>query len=292
MDGEVPAVFPVSGRQMSFTVKNNALWPNDLEENFQYLEERYQVMGIETRRQSFVWRGMPQMNLIAEIPGSDPSLDPVLMADHIDTAFDEDRIFTQYCSSSPSRAPTTTRAPAPRCCAPPRCSRTAIPVRTIWLVHFTGEEFPADDLGARWLVSQMLGDKQDIAGLVLLDMIGYAGVGATQFQINPGPHAASIEMGRVALDAAADQAPDLTPLYEPRYSDRSFLYNTDGLIFSRERLSRRVHQRAPQLLHEAHAGRVPRHERHVGQDELRLRREAHQDRRSRRSRAWRTCRAQ
>ena len=91
-------------------------------------------------------------------------------------------------------------------------------MRTIWLVHFTGEEFPADDLGARALVSKMLGDKQDIAGLVLLDMIGFAGVGESQFQINPGPHAASLEMASVALDAAADQAPDLTPLLEPRYS--------------------------------------------------------------------------
>ena len=30
----------------------------------------------------------------------------------------------------------------------------------------------------------------------------------------------------------ADVAPQLTPLLEPRYSDRSYLYNTDGIIFS------------------------------------------------------------
>ena len=276
MDGEVPAVFPVSDRVESFTVKNNALWPNDLEENFQYLEERYQVMGIETRRQSFVWRDMPQMNLIAEIPGSDPSLDPVLMADHIDTAFDEDRIFTQLQFIAVPGADDNSSASA----ALLRAAETlkdSHPVRTIWLVHFTGEEFPADDLGARQLVSQMLGDGQDIAGLVLLDLIGYAGVGESQFQINPGQHAASIEMGRVALDAAADQAPDLTPLLRAALLDPQLpvQHRRDHLL--RERLSRRVHQRAPQLLHEAHEGRLPRHERHVGQDELRLRREAHQD---------------
>ena len=163
MDGEVPAVFPVSGRVESFTVKNNALWPNDLEENFQYLEERYQVLGIETRRQSFVWRGMPQTNLIAEIPGSDPSLDPVLMADHIDTAFDEDRIFTQLQFIAVPGADDNSSASAALLRAA-EMLKDSHPARTIWLVHFTGEEFPADDLGARQLVSQMLGDGQDIAG--------------------------------------------------------------------------------------------------------------------------------
>jgi len=230
MDGEVPAVYP-SGRVESFDFKNNALPDNDLQECFDYLEERYAVMGIETRRQSFVWRDMPQMNLIAEIPGSDPNLDPVLMADHIDTAFDEDRIFTQLQFIAVPGADDNSSASAALLRAAEMLEDSG-PVRTIWLVHFTGEEFPADDLGARQLVSKMLGDKQDIAGLVLLDLIGYAGVGESQFQINPGPHAASLDMASVALDAAADQAPDLTPLLEPRYSDRSFLYNTDGLIFS------------------------------------------------------------
>ncbi len=232
LDGEVPAVYPVSDRVESFKVKNNALWPNDLQKCFEYLEERYQVMGIETRRQSFTWRDMPQMNLIAEIPGSNPNLAPVLMADHIDTAFDEDRhdqLQLQFIAVPGADDNSSASAALLRAAETLKDSH---PARTIWLVHFTGEEFPADDLGARQLVSRMLGDKQDIAGLVLLDLIGYAGVGESQFQIQPGQHAASLEMASVALDAAADQAPDLTPLLEPRYSTRSFLYNTDGIIFS------------------------------------------------------------
>ncbi len=176
MDGEVPAVFPVSGRVESFTVKNNALWPNDLQKCFEYLEERYQVMGIETRRQSFTWRGMPQMNLIAEIPGSDPNLDPVLMADHVDTAFDERLIVNFHEVVAVPGADDNATASAALLRAA-EVLKDRHPVRTIWLVHFTGEEFPADDLGARELVSKMLGDKQDIAGLVLLDMIGFAGAG-------------------------------------------------------------------------------------------------------------------
>jgi Peptidase family M28 len=231
MDGEMPAIFPVTRRVVSFTCKNNALPYNQLEQNFQYLEERYQIMGIATQRQSFFWRGMPQTNLIAVIPGSDPRLAPVLMADHIDTAFDEDEIVNFHNVIAVPGADDNSSASAALLRAA-EVLKDRHPVRTIKLVHFTGEEFPADDLGARQLVSEMLGDRQDIAGLVLLDMIGFSGVGENQFQISPGQHAPSIEIGRIALDAAADQAPDLTPLYEPRYSTRSYLYNTDGIIFS------------------------------------------------------------
>ena len=230
MDGEAAAVFPISGRVKRFTVKNNALPDNQLEDVFCYLEERYAQIGLETWRQSFTWRGMPQTNLVAEIPGSSPGLDPVLMADHIDTAFDEDLAIKGIYMAVPGADDNSSASAALLRAA--EVLRDRHPVRTIWLVHFTGEEFPADDLGCRALVSKMLGDRQDIAGMVLLDMIGFAGVGESQFQVNPGPHAASLEIASIALDAAADQAPDLTPLLEPRYSDRSYLYNTDGIILS------------------------------------------------------------
>jgi len=230
MDGEAEAVFPISGRHVTFTVKNNALADNQLEAVFAYLEERYAQIGLRTWRQSFVWRGMPQTNLIAEIPGSDPTLAPVLLADHVDTAFDEDLALKSIYLAVPGADDNATASAALLRAAAVLKDRH--PQRSIWLVHFTGEEFPADDLGARALVSEMLTDGQDIAGLVLLDMIGFAGVGETKFQINPGPHAPSLQMASVALDAQADVSPQLTPLLEPRYSDRSYLYNTDGIILS------------------------------------------------------------
>jgi hypothetical protein len=63
-------------------------------------------------------------------------------------------------------------------------------------------------------------------------MIGFAGVGESQFQLSPGGDAMSRQMASVMLDAATDVSPQLTPLLENRYSDRSYLYNTDGIIFS------------------------------------------------------------
>jgi hypothetical protein len=230
MDGEAPAVFPLSGRQVTFTDKNNALAGNQLQDVFSYLEERYAQLGLQTSRQSFTWRGMPQTNLIAVIPGSDPKLAPLLLADHVDTAFDEDLALKAIYQAVPGADDNASASAALLRAATVLKDRH--PQRAIWLVHFTGEEFPADDLGCRALVSKMLGDKQDIAGLVLLDMIGFAGVGETQFQINPGAQAASLNMAAVALDAQADVSPQLTPLLEPRYSERSYLYNTDGIILS------------------------------------------------------------
>jgi hypothetical protein len=230
MDGETAAVFPISGRSVTFTNKNNALPANQLQDAFSYLEERYAQMGLRTWRQTFVWRGMPQTNLFAEIPGSDPKLAPVLLADHVDTALDESLAIKSIYQAVPGADDNASGTAALLRAAVVLKDRN--PQRTIWLVHFTGEEFPADDLGARALVSQLLADHQDIGGLVLLDMIGFAGTGETQFQINPGPHAGSLRMASVALDAAADVSPQLTPLLEPRYSERSYLYNTDGIILS------------------------------------------------------------
>ena len=42
----------------------------------------------------------------------------------------------------------------------------------------------------------------------------------------------SVHIAAVALDASADVSPQLVPLFRSRYDDRSYLYNTDGIIFS------------------------------------------------------------
>lgn len=230
MDGEAEAVFPISGRRETFTSKNNALPDNDLHEAFDYLEERYAALDLESWRQDFVWRGMPQTQVIAEIPGTDSGLEPLLVADHVDTAFDEDLAAKGIYLAVPGAIDNATGTAAVLRTA--EVLKDLQPRRTIWLVHFTGEEFPADDLGARELVSRMLGDRQDIYGLVLVDMIGFAGENQPQFQLSPGKDAISVHMASVALDASADVSPQLRPLYRSRYDGRSYLYNTDGIIFA------------------------------------------------------------
>jgi Zn-dependent M28 family amino/carboxypeptidase len=116
---------------------------NQLAAVFDYLEERYEQLGLSTWRQEFVWRGMPQTNLVAVIPGSDGRLAPLLIADHVDTAFDEDLALKGIWMAVPGADDNATGTAALLRAAD--VLRDRDPRRTIWLVHFTGEEFPADD---------------------------------------------------------------------------------------------------------------------------------------------------
>ncbi len=232
LDGEQDAVFS-GGRTARFVRKNSADPRNQILDVVRYLEERYRRLGIRTRRQEFTWRGIPQANLIAVIPGTgtDASRRPVIMADHVDTAFCDD-VFEKFGQ----------RVSAPG--ADDNLSATGVLLRAaeilrdrklpqdIWLVHLTGEEFPADDLGARHFVGRLLRDRQDIAGLVLMDMIGHReSANDMIFQVNPGDDEPSMRMAGTALDAAAGIT-RFAPVLRTRYDPRSYLYNTDGLIFS------------------------------------------------------------
>jgi len=232
LDGEKEAVFPASKRKMFFTKKNSADKDNQLRELVAYLEERYRELGIKTWRQDFSWRGIKQSNLIAVIPGSDPSLKPVLMADHIDTAFCED-IFEE--SGGPKRV---SSPGAGDDCAATAALLGSAPIlrdlklrRDVWLVHLTGEEFPADSLGSRHFASQLLKDKQDVEGVVLLDMIGRRGKKGKVLQISPGDSPESLKLAKASLDAAK-RTPGLEPVVRTRFDKKSHLYNTDGAVFS------------------------------------------------------------
>ena len=227
--GETTAVFPLSGRQEKFTKKNNIEKDNQLDAVVSYLEERYAKLGIKTRRQEFLWRGAKQANLIAVIPGADHSR-PILMADHIDTAFCEDIFGKGGSRVSAPGADDNMSAAAALLRAAEVLNGKGL-ARDIWLVHLTGEEFPADDLGARYFIGELLKSKTEIGGLVLLDMIGWRQDGDPVFQLSAGESAGSLGLAQVALDAAK-AFPQLTPALRTRFDKRSYLYNTDGLIFS------------------------------------------------------------
>jgi Zn-dependent M28 family amino/carboxypeptidase len=233
LDGEAEAVFPLSGRRIRFTAKSAADPGNQLGLLIEYLEERYRVLGIETRRHDFIWRGLPQANLIAVIPGALPAglNRPVLMGDHIDTAFCEDEYDRTGRRVSAPGADDNVSATAVLLSAA-AILKDSKPLHDIWLVHLTGEEFPPDDLGARDFLSRLMKAKQEITGLVLMDLIGWRAGKDDIFQINPGDSKPSMRIAAEAFDAARTLKSRFRPKLQPRFHPRSYLYNTDGLLFS------------------------------------------------------------
>lgn len=230
LSGEAEAVFPASKRKVVFKNKNSADRDSQLQDVVMYLEERYKELGIKTFRQDFNWRGMKETNLVAVIPGTDPSARPVLLADHIDTAFSED-IFNNTAKRSASPGADDNASATAALLGAAGILRNMKLHREVWIVHLTGAEFPADSLGARYFVSRLLKDKKDIEGLVLLDMIGYWEKSDKVFSIDPGDAPGSLALAKAAL-IAAKAATGLEGVVRTRFNEESQLYNTDGLVFS------------------------------------------------------------
>ncbi|HBL16361.1 MAG: hypothetical protein A2X36_04535 [Elusimicrobia bacterium GWA2_69_24] len=231
--GEEELVFPKDGRRLRLTRKNSAQPDHQLSDLSEYLIQRYAALGIAVKVRSFRWRGIPQTNLIAVLPGTlqGRANRPVLLADHVDTAFAEDlfkagRRRVSVPGADDNAAATAALLQAARILKD-------VPRRSdIWLVHLTGEEFPADDLGARRLTRELLAERQALRGIVLLDMIGYRDPGDPVFQINAGESPESLRIARVAVDLAGKLALPLSARLRTRFDPESYLYNTDGLIFS------------------------------------------------------------
>jgi hypothetical protein len=109
---------------------------------------------------------LEERNLMVAIPGRDRSR-AVIMADHYDTAYMEDRYGYQHGGHGPRlaaagaddnhSATVALMLAAPIFLAMSRAGQLGCDV---WLVHLTGEEFPSDCLGARhltqWLVEGTL----------------------------------------------------------------------------------------------------------------------------------------
>lgn len=228
-DGEQEARYPLSDATARFRKKGAFQPDHDLERMVDYLEERYRVLSIETVRQRFTWRGIPQSNLIAIIKGTEPG-PPVVMADHIDAACEEDtfektrqRVTTHGADDNATATAALLAAAA--------VLRDARPKHDIWLVHLTGEEFPSDDLGARHFLTEMLRARRDIRAVVITDFIGWHHPGKPRFQISPMSISGSERMAALALDAARQLAPELTALYAARDRLRNSVFQTDLLMF-------------------------------------------------------------
>jgi Zn-dependent M28 family amino/carboxypeptidase len=164
-----------------------------------------------------------------------------VLADHFDTAIDESS--AEDCNRARYRAAPGADDNASATAALLEVARVLTlsrtrPRRTLRLLHLTGEEFPADCLGARRYAEASLSAGERIDAFVVLDMIGWNPTrGAGRFQLNEGEVPASGRLSGTALavrDALGHVTGPAMPIawVRPRHDPRSYLYNTDGVIFS------------------------------------------------------------
>jgi hypothetical protein len=166
-----------------------------------------------------------ERNLIVVIPGRDRR-QAVVMADHYDTAYMEDRYARDQGGDgarlAAAGADDNHSATAALLLAAPiflALSRKGLLGCDVWLVHLTGEEFPADCLGARHLCQSLVegdlrlrladGSFHDLSkararGIYVLDMIAHNNDHDRDvFQIAPGTGPGSLWLAYQAHLAAA-----------------------------------------------------------------------------------------
>jgi hypothetical protein len=164
--------------------------------------------------------GDHERNIVMMIPGANRR-EAVIMGDHYDTAYMEDVYYPESggdflrapaCGADDNHSATTALLLAAEALLP--LARDGKLARDVWLVHLTGEEFPADCLGARSLAQALIerrlaftahdGGRRDVSnvdvvGAFILDMIGHnTERDRDVFQIAPGEGAGSMRLARRA----------------------------------------------------------------------------------------------
>jgi hypothetical protein len=167
--------------------------------------------------------GPAERDILVVIPGRDRGR-AVIMADHYDTAYMADRYEKEYggrgarlaaCGADDNHSATAAlMLAAPVLLDLSRAGKLGCDV---WLVHLTGEEFPADCLGARHLTQKLVegtlelvlpsGKRKDLSGVevqgvYVSDMIAHNNDGDRDvFQIAPGTGRASFRLAELAHEA-------------------------------------------------------------------------------------------
>ena len=161
-----------------------------------------------------------ERNIVLMIPGTHRG-EAVIMGDHYDTAYMEDVFYPETGGdflraasrgADDNHSATTALLLAAEQLLP--LAREGKLERDVWLVHLTGEEFPADSLGARAIVQALVertlrftaedGSSRDVSnvkvvGAFILDMVGHNSLRDRDvFQIAPGEGA---DAGRLARRA-------------------------------------------------------------------------------------------
>jgi hypothetical protein len=213
----------------SFTHKNSGDRNNRLAAVRNYLRSRYAAASISTFSvNASTYLGIRDLVLVAVLPGSDASLSPLLLCDHYDTAYAEDTFSRNGSRISTPGADDNDSATATLLAAANHLRALNL-TRTIWLVHLCGEEFPADDLGARALDDWLMRSQVPVHGVVVMDMISWRrNASDTVVQVNSGRSKASLLLASCFL---SERPSHLTPTFRGRWDPYSYNFNTDAVIF-------------------------------------------------------------
>ena len=91
--GEQAAVLSNGSELVNFTRMESAESHNQLLLKLEWLRDRYEQLGIETAQQRYMWRHIEEGTLMARLPraatGCTCEDRPILLIDHIDTAFEK-----------------------------------------------------------------------------------------------------------------------------------------------------------------------------------------------------------
>jgi hypothetical protein len=149
-------------------------------------------------------------NVVVVIPGKIHD-EAVLLADHYDTAYMDD-VFEEKGLRHAAKGADDNHSGTATLMEAARILSALDLKRDVWLVHLTGEEFPADCLGARALSEALVNGtpvipgrrNPKIVGLYVLDMIGHSTdrdhdpKARSVFQMATGRGARAAHLGRVA----------------------------------------------------------------------------------------------
>ncbi|CAF1154272.1 unnamed protein product [Didymodactylos carnosus] len=238
-------------KKLNLTRKSSIQSDNQLHDIIDYLIERYKQLNIKTERQIFTWRNITQENLIVYLPASgnscnikikNQSIEPVIFIDHIDTAFEQDT----FENSNYTKRQTTQGADdnvsglvALLQSAQILQQTQLTACRDIWLVHLTGEEYPAASLGIIYfLVTSLLKPKQQIYTAVIVDMISHRVNHSDPIvQVNAADSKQSLLIAELTVNHIFQKIKtqlytELKPELRQWSNPFAYLYNTDGVRFN------------------------------------------------------------
>ncbi len=228
---------------LRLTARANGLPHQQLGQTLDWLASFYRGLGLEPELQGFEDGGRPWGNLSVDFTGETSGV--ICLVDHYDTAIDEGSTgsgdrgrYLAAPGADDNGSGTAALLEAGRLLTA-MFGHGVRPRRTLRLLHLTGEEYPADSLGARRYVERCLRRGERLEGVFVLDMVGHrAGPRPGSFQLSEGesPRSGGLSGSLLAawreLARTANGRPLAEPLVRPRFDRLSYLYNADSVIFS------------------------------------------------------------